>query len=39
MATDADASGEGVEENDEVAPEQEGGGISYEEGASELRGR
>ena len=32
MATEADASGDGVEENDEVAPEQEGGGISYEEG-------
>ena len=29
---EADASGDGVDENDEVAPEQEGGGISYEEG-------
>ena len=32
MATEAEASGDGVEENDEVAPEQEGGGSSYEEG-------
>ena len=32
MATEADASGDGVEENAEVAPEQEGGGSSYEEG-------
>ena len=32
MATEADASGDGVEENAEVAPEQEGGGIAYEEG-------
>ena len=32
MATEADASGDGADENDEVAPEQEGGGISYEEG-------